>query len=386
MNQIRTEAEQLREQLVADRRYLHQCPERGIDLPKTTAYVKKRLAEMGIEAVDCGRSGITALLGDPSKGKVLLLRGDMDSLPIVENNDLPFKAQGENSHMCGHDMHTAMLLGAAQLLKRHESELKGAVKLMFQPGEETAEGALEMIEAGVLKNPDVDGAIAIHVFPFLNAGEMGYIKGTSTASFDVFNIEFQGKGGHSSQPHNSVDPLMMANAVYMELNSLVGKEVAPTETATLTVGRMSGGTAVNIIPDTAKLDCGIRCYNNAVRDHLRARIVEITEGMSRLLRGSCTIQENGMPSVENNPELMDAILPGIQGALGEENVKLRPTPGSGSEDFAYVSLEVPAVFLQLGAKVEGNNYPLHNPNVLLDEDALPCGTAVYVSCAFEYLK
>ena len=244
--EIRKRAEGIRGQITEDRRNLHRIPELGMDLPQTSSYIRKRLDEMGIPWQDCGGHlpekmtkdfmeagfprmeraiGVTAVIGKGSP--CILLRADMDALPIREESDLEFKSCNGYGHMCGHDSHAAMLLGAAQILKDMEDSLKGSVKLVFQPGEETGAGARMLVENGLLENPKVDAAFGIHVQPVTGTGEVGYSVGVNSSSLDTFILKIKGRGGHSSQPQLCIDPLMIMNQVYQAVNLLVTREADP---------------------------------------------------------------------------------------------------------------------------------------------------------------
>ncbi len=383
MGSILELAKSLECEMIENRRHFHANPEIGFELSKTTAYIIKKLTQMGLEPKEIGNSGVVLTIG--KGGKTILLRGDMDALAIKENNDLPFKSRNDYGHLCGHDMHMAMLLGASKLLKQKESELKGTVKILFQPNEEYGLGAKDMVEAGVLENPRVDAAMALHVSPDMNPGKVCYKKGIATASIDGFFLDVQGKGGHGSTPHLSVDPLMIVNTIYMLLNSLVGKEVDPFETAVLTIGKCGGGTALNIIPDTAKMEFGLRCFNKDVREHLKKRIHEIIDSAATTMRGTYTLTQGGTASVNNDEALCDFLNPYIAEIIGADNIMIAEKPVSASEDFSYYSEEVPSMLIWLGAG-HNDNYPLHNPKVIFDEKALPMGAAVLVNCTMNWLK
>lgn len=276
-----------------------------MDLPRTCAYVEKQLDEMGIPWKECGGElpgkmtqdfveagfpkmeravGVTAVIGKGSP--CILLRADMDALPIQEENDLEFKSCNGLGHMCGHDSHTAMLLGAARILKEMEEELPGTVKLMFQPGEETGAGARMMVEYGALENPKVDAAFGMHVQSVDETGKVGYSTGVNSASLDTFILKIKGKGGHSSQPQLCVDPLMIMNQVYQAVNLLVTRETDPAAMVALTCGVAKGGTAVNIIPEEAQLHIGVRTLNMEAAEHLKKRIPEVIDHYVKAWRGS----------------------------------------------------------------------------------------------------
>lgn len=403
MKGILESAKAIHDQIVKDRRYIHQHPELGFDLSNTSAYVKERLAEMGIEAQECGgpldpelrkaflfagfpdmekSTGLVATIG--KGGKTFLLRADMDALPIHETTGEDYAFEGNVGHMCGHDSHTAMLLGAAKILKEHEDELQGTVKLMFQTGEECGCGSRLMVENGLLENPKVDAACALHVMPIKEFGTIGYTRGIISAGMDTFMIKIQGKGGHSSTPQNAIDPLMIMNQLYSTLNLFVGREIDPKETVALTIGKAGGGAAANVIPDTAELQVGARTFNLDVSKHITTRVPELVDHIVKAWRGEYEMMTFNTPSTYNDADLCDELVPFVEEIVGAENVAEDPTPLSGTEDFGYVSKEVPGMFMWLGAGKPGN-YPLHNPNMVLDEDVFPLGSAILANCAIEWL-
>lgn len=379
-------ANDIKDELVEYRRHLHQNPEIGFDLPNTVAYVERILKNMGLEPKKVGKAGLVVTLGN-GKGKTLLLRGDMDALPMEENTDLPFKSTNGYAHTCGHDIHTTFMLGAAKLLKENESEINGTVKIMFQPAEEIGAGAKDMVAHGLLENPKVDAALALHVSPDLEVGKFGYKPGIAASSLDGFFLEVQGKGGHSSEPHKAIDPLMIVNAVYNQMNTLVGKEINPGERAVLVIGRMGGGTVANIIPDTAHLDATLRTFSPEVRDHLFNRVQEIIDSTVKMMRGTYKLQTISTPSLYNHEDLCEQMALYVKEIIGEKNLQLDKEPLFGTEDFSYISQRVPTMFMFAGANGLGdNNYPLHNPNIVLDEGVIPLGVAVVVHSAICWLN
>ncbi|MCQ6281239.1 M20 family metallopeptidase [Bacillus sp. EB600] len=385
-NNILSLSEDMKEELVKHRRYLHQNPEIGFELPNTVAYVEETLKSMGLQPKKVGKAGLVVTIGN-GNGKTILLRGDMDALPMVETTDLPFKSANEFMHACGHDIHTTFMLGAAKLLKEKENEMNGTVKIMFQPAEEIGAGAKDMVANGLLENPKVDAALALHVDPELEVGKFGYKPGIAASSLDGFFLKVQGKGGHSSEPHKAIDPLMIVNTIYSQLNTLVGKEVAPQETAVLVIGRMGGGTVANIIPDKAHLDATLRTFNPEVREHLFKRIPEIIDLTVKMMRGTYNLETLSTPSLFNNAELCEQMAPYVKEVIGENNLEVNEKPLAGTEDFSYISNIVPTMFMWAGANGLGdNNYPLHNPNVVLDEGVIPLGVAVVVNTALNWIN
>ena len=395
----------IREQITEDRHNLHKNPEIGFDLPQTAAYVQKRLSEMGIESQICGGSiddnirknfvfagfpdmaastGVVAVIG---KGEpCILLRADMDALPMAETpglvdfaSEIPGRA-----HMCGHDAHTAMLLGAAKILKDREDELCGTVKLMFQTGEECGCGSRFMIEHGVLENPAVDAAFAIHVMANQDVGTVGYTPGITSAAMDTFMIKIKGRGGHTSTPQLCIDPLMIANQLYTTLNLLSCREIDPRETVALSAGKCGGGTAANVIPDTAEIQVAARTFNREVTDHLTARIPEVIDHTVKMWRGDYECISFHTPSTYNDEALCDELLPFIADVAGAEKVCRIPCM-AGTEDFGYVGEKVPSMFVTLGVG-SPDAAPMHNPNMVVDEEMLPYGAAIHANVAINWLK
>ena len=402
-NTIRQMAQDLREQLVKDRRYLHQIPEIGTDLPETSAYIKKRLDEMGIPWKNCGgplpekmtedymaagfprmekETGVIASIG--SGEPCILLRADMDALPIKEDTPLEFKSANGYGHMCGHDAHAAMLLGAAQILKQMEDSLPGTVKLMFQPGEETGAGARLMVEDGLLENPAPGAAFGIHVQPSDTTGQAGYAMGVNSASLDTFILKIRGNGGHSSQPQLCTDPLMVMNQVYQAVNLLVGRETDPAAMVALTCGVAKGGAAVNIIPDEAELHIGVRTLNVEAAEHLKKRIPELIDHYVKAWNADYTLTTFHTPCTLTNELLCQELVPCLKEVLGGSNVHQIPAM-SATEDFGYVTEKVPGMFVFLGAGAP-DSAPLHSPQMVLDEDVLPLGAALHANVAISWLK
>lgn len=397
MNTILMEAKAIQNDIVKDRRFLHQNAEFGHDLPKTTDYILSKLEDMGYEPQLMDNSGIVALATGKKSGKTILLRADMDALPIIEETEVEYKSVTKNMHACGHDTHAAMLLGAAKLIMNHLDELEGTVKLMFQPAEEVLTGAKAMIDAGVLENPKVDAAAMIHIFSGFNikSGTLIIPKGGYiSASADMFHIDIHGKGGHGAMPQLSVDPLNVAAHIHLSLQEIIARELPPDSTTVITVGQMHGGTAGNIIPDKAFIEGTIRAFSSDERKFMKNRVVEVTNGIATTFRAD-TITEYKMecPSVYNNPELYEQIFKINQELLGKENIvsfeAIYPSGKmTGSEDFGYISEKVPSLMMVLGggSPEEGYPYPQHHPKVNFMEDVFYLGAAIYANTAIEWLK
>ena len=397
------EAEALRAQILAERRWLHENAETGFDLNKTHAFVKQELADMGYQPVDCGRAGIVALAGGKKPGKVFLVRADMDALPIQEESGVEFACKSGNMHACGHDLHTAMLLGAARLLKAHEAEIPGTVKLMFQPAEEIFEGSHDMIEAGLLENPKVDAALMIHVMagmPFPAGTVIVSAPGVSAPAADYFEIKVRGKGCHGSMPNTGIDPLTAAAHILIGLQELQARELAMDDRAVLTIGTMNAGTAANVIPDSVTMGGSIRTFDEETRAMLKKRMAEIAGGIAQAFRAEADVAfGSGCPTLVNDRDLSACCETYVKELLGKGKAfsvaELNAMSGggsssksAGSEDFAYVSQEVPSIMLALasGQPEKGYGYPQHHPMVKFDESVLAGGSAVYAYTALRWLE
>ena len=380
---------ELKDETIAHRRYFHTNAELGLNMPKGQAYVLAELKKLGIDAKPCGH-GVSATLGKP--GKCLLLRADMDALPMPEESGLPFACPtGTEAHCCGHDFHVAMLLTAAKMLKENEAELEGTVKFMFQPGEESFEGAKDMLDAGILENPKPDAALAYHV----STGKMPVglymynATGTMMFSVDGFKITVHGKGAHGAYPHASIDPINVAAHIYIALEALIAREVDPAKANLLTVGKFNAGTAPNIIPDTATLEGTIRSNDKASRELLVRRMQEIAAKTAESFGATATVEmPSGVPPLVCDPKLTNEFVGYMQamnipGAMPYPNVS-----ASASEDFASIAEKVPATFMYLSAGFTDGRptAPAHNPKVIFNEDVCPIGASCYAHCATEWLK
>jgi hippurate hydrolase len=405
--QIFEEAKGLEQELIKNRRFLHENAETGFDLDKTVEYVENELKNMGYSPVRCGRAGLVATVGKTpaggSTGKVFMIRGDMDALPITEDTGLEFASDSGRMHACGHDMHTSMMLGAAKLLKQHEGELNGCVKLMFQPAEEIFEGSNDMIQNGLLENPSVDAAMMIHVMantPFAPGTVIVSSPGVSAPAADYFEIKVQGCGCHGSMPNTGVDPINAASHIVLALQEINARELSVSERAVVTIGTINGGNAANVIPDSVVMGGTIRTYDEETRAFIKNRITEIAEGTAKTFRASAQVAfGSGCPTLKNDAELSEAAFRYAEEILGKEKAytveQLTAMAGAGSssksagsEDFAYVSQKVPSIMLALaaGQPDKGYCYPQHHPKVMFDEEALCYGSMIYTYVAMRWLE
>ncbi|MBT3311091.1 MAG: amidohydrolase [Desulfobacterales bacterium] len=397
MKSLMKEAEKLQDTLVKHRRYLHENAEVHMDLPITVEYVTAQLKAMGYEPEEICQSGVLAMAGKKNEGKTFLLRADMDALPMKEESDVPFRSKTGNMHACGHDLHTAMLLGAAELLKKHEDEIKGQVKLMFQPAEETLSGAKQMVEAGILENPKVDSAMMIHVlsgFPIKTGMVLVGGEGVISAAADWFKITVQGKGCHGGMPQMGVDPLNSLTHIYLGLQNINAREVAPGEVAVVTIGEIHGGNTGNIIPDTAYMQGTIRTYSDEHRVFVKDRVESIAKNIAESFRTIANVDFfRGCPCNINDKNLLDQMKDITKEFVGEDHfidagVLFGNAKFPGSEDFAYVAEKVPGVTISIssGSSEDGFEHPLHHPKALFDDSILYVGAGIYANTAIEWLK
>ncbi len=384
-NQLLKEANELQQQLSEWRRVLHQMPEIGLKLPKTVEFVSKELEKMGIEyTVYEGCSCIVALIGHGEK--CFMLRSDMDALPVQEESGEPFASKNGCMHACGHDMHTTTLLGAAKLLKAHESELNGTVKLLFQSAEETFKGAKEAVDVGVLENPKVDAAFAMHVAPNSENKKIIYGEYPMTSVYG-FRIILTGKGTHGSTPEQGVDPINTGVHLYLALQELIAREVSAMEEAVLTIGHFESGSAFNVIPQRAVLEGSLRTFKAEIREYIIRRIHEVTKGVAETYRSDFEIEVlNDVPAVKCDVALNDEVVQSIKEL--DEELKVYPSfHVMGSEDFSYFSEKVPASYLFIGAGVgdEKEWVGHHNPHAKFNETCLPTSSAIYAKVAMDWL-
>lgn len=393
---ILQEAQALAPEMIAHRRYLHGHAETGFDTAQTLAYVRDALMEMGYQPECCGKAGLTAMVGK-GPGKVFLLRADMDALPIREETELPFACPDGRMHACGHDMHTAMLLMAAKILKKYEDRLPGQVKLMFQSAEEPLEGAEDMIAAGVLENPSVDAGAMIHVATGVQipAGTVLISPpGVTAPAADPFTITVRGKGCHGSMPQEGIDSLTAAAHILIALQEIQARELGIGDRGVMTIGTFHGGSTANVIADSAVMSGTIRSFDEKTQQHIKDRIVTISRCVAEAFRAQAEVTfGSGTPPLRNDPGLCRLAEDAMEDLLGNYAIAVSKLPGDrpasgGSEDFAFISRRIPTVMLSLaaGEPDRGYTYPLHHPKTKFDESAMANGTAALVWLAFQFLE
>ncbi len=391
MTNYKNRAEALRDELIQNRRTLHAFAETGFDLPQTTAFVEQQLRSYGLKPIRVGKAGISCTIGS-GEGKTLLLRADMDALPMPEESGLPFAAQNGHCHSCGHDTHTAMLLAAARMLKESEDELQGRVKLMFQPAEELLAGAQDMIDHGILENPTVDAALGLHISigggPETEIGAISFKRGAASYSGDAVRITITGKDAHGSTPQNGVDAISIAAHIVLALQEILAREVGTDDKAVVLVGKITGGSSCNTMSGSCVLEASVRAVDREMRAFLKQRVKEICEGTAATFRGEAQVEfVYGMPGLYNTPEVCDDMRGYCAELFGEGRIVELHTL-SGSEDFTAVADRVPAAFFNIGVGsiAQGHTCGGHNPKMIVDESALPDGAALYAYCAARYLQ
>ena len=377
-------AKELLPDLTEYRRFLHEHAETGFDLTKTQVYIISKLTEMGYTPKPCGKAGVVAVAGR-GKGKAFLLRADTDGLPIREKTGLPYACKTGNMHACGHDMHAAMLLGAAKILKEREKELRRPVKLLFQPAEELLKGAKDCIDGGVLQDPTVGGAMMLHVMTasdFTSGTLIVSSAGVSAATADYFRIKLRGKACHGATPHLGIDALTAAAHTAIALQEIPARELSIDNPAVLTIGQCKAGDAPNVIAEHAELSGTLRAYDESVRERVKKRLKEIVKNTCVAFRVKGETEFfSGAPTLINDGELSKFVEERAKSVFGEKcvfNTRELGGRAGGSEDFAYISHEVPSVMVALcaGAKADGYEYPLHHEKTRFDESVLPIGAAL----------
>ena len=331
MNKIMSQAKLIYDDLITIRRTIHSNPEVGAKLPKTKAYVIDKLKEFGYEPQEICESGVVATISGKNPGKTFLLRADMDALPVVEATECDFKSTNGSMHACGHDMHTAMLLGAAKLLRENQDDIEGTVKLVFQPDEEGFTGAKKMLAAGVLENPHVDAAMAMHVHSGTPSNMVLCGLGTSIAGCNRFRIVVKGTGCHGAMPELGVDPINIAAHIYISLQELIAREIPATKAAVVTIGKFVGGEAPNIIPREVIMEGTIRSLDKEIGEFIFNRINDITVNTAKMFRGEAELIElSSVPPLTNNTDLAKEITSYVKDLIGENLVNLFEGGGMGS--------------------------------------------------------
>ena len=393
------------EQKVIDwRRHFHQNPELSNREFKTAEVIAKHLKSLGLE-VETGvaKTGVVGILKGNHPGKVLALRADIDALPVEERNDLPFKSTVKSTfldtpvgvmHACGHDTHTAILMGAAELLSKHRDQIYGTIKFIFQPAEEgpppgEVGGALEMVKEGVLKNPDVDIIVGLHINSQTPVGIIRYKPGGTMAAAQRFVLKINGKQTHGSQPWAGVDPIVIAAKIIDAYQTIISRESDLTnEAAVISVGKITAGVRFNIIPESCELIGTVRTLDFGMQKHINQRMKELAEGIAAAYGGTAELDIQNSTSITNNePNLVNELLPTLERVAGKDQVVLSKAT-TGAEDFSYFQEQVPGFYFFLGGMTPGStgSYPHHTPDFKIDESGLLLGVKAMTEISLDYLS
>ncbi|MDA8234298.1 MAG: amidohydrolase [Clostridia bacterium] len=387
--EIRDKVEGIKARVIEWRREIHRNPELGFEEEKTAALVAGVLEGLGLEVTRVAGTGVVGLLRGAKPGKTIALRADMDALPIEEESGVDFASGCPGvMHACGHDAHTAILLGTATVLTGLREQLSGQVKFIFQPSEERPPGGAEpMIAEGVMESPTVDTVVGLHVVPHLPAGFVGVKPGSVMAAADNFDLAILGKGGHGATPHLTVDPIVIAAEVVLALQAIPSRRVDPLEPIVITVGEIKGGQAPNIIPEKVYLRGTIRTLNQILRSKAPKLIEQTVKGITEAHGAAYELEyQPGYPVVINHEETVQLVREAASQVLGEDRVVVIPRPTMGGEDFAFFAQKAPGCFFFLGVARQGEViYPWHHPKFNLDEEALPAGVAVFCQTVVDFL-
>lgn len=390
-NKIKQYAQEFASDTVAIRRHLHAHPELSFQETQTAALVTQKLLEYGLSPVSMADTGVTALVEGRNPGsRVIALRADLDALPIHEKNDVPYKSQNEGvMHACGHDAHTASLLGTARILQQLKDHFEGTVKLIFQPGEEKFPGgASVMIKEGVLENPAPGCILGQHVFPQLEAGKIGIRPGMYMASADEIYVTVRGKGGHGAMPEMNIDPVLISAHLIVALQQIVSRHASPKMPTVLSFGKVIANGATNVIPDEVKLEGTFRTMNEAWRAEAHQKMQKMATHLAEAMGGSCEFNiMKGYPYLENEPELTEKVRQAAGDFLGKENV-VDLDLWMAAEDFAYYSQTTDACFYRLGTRNEsrGITSSVHTPTFDIEEKALQTGMGLMAWLAVSELQ
>lgn len=384
-------ASSVHQDVIRWRRDLHKIPEIGFELEQTSQYIKSVLDQLGIAYRTAARTGLIALIEGSSPGPVLALRADMDALPIAEETGLPFASGNGNMHACGHDAHMAMLLGAAKIICGIHKQLKGSIKLLFQPGEEGHGGAEKMIADGCLENPKVDHVAGLHVgqiFPAVGSGQVGICEGPILAASTAFKVTVKGKSTHGALPHLGVDAITIAAEIILALQKIVSREIDPLNSAVLTVGKIEGGEAMNIVTPKVSFSGDFRTLTVEDRQFIAARLKEICASIAKANRAEAKVEIlGGYPPTVNDSLFTKKVITAASSVIGADNVVEIKKPNMGTEDMSLYLEKVPGAFFVLGTgnPEKGITYPHHNSKFDLDEEALWIGPAIFTKLVVDYM-
>lgn len=387
---IQALATQIYDDVIGYRHHIHANPELSFKEFETSAFIKEKLSNWGIEFTEMANTGVVGLIkGAIPSDKIIALRADMDALPILEANDKPYKSKNEGvMHACGHDVHSSSLLGTAYILNQLKDEFAGTIKLVFQPAEELLPGGASiMIKEGVLENPKPNAIIGQHVMPLIETGKVGFRSGIYMASTDELYVTVHGKGGHGAQPHQNIDPVLITAHIIVALQQIVSRNADPRLPSVLSFGKVNANGATNIIPNEVKLEGTFRTLNEEWRKEAHRLMKKMAEGIAESMGGSCDFNiAHGYPFLINEEKLTANARLFAEEYLGAANV-IDLDIWMAAEDFAYYSQVTDACFYRLGTgnAEKGTTYSVHTPNFDIDEDALRTSTGLMAYIALKQL-
>lgn len=389
-NKIQELASNIFNDVVGYRQHIHANPELSFKEFDTSLFIKDKLKKWGIEYTDCANTGVVGLIkGNQPSDKVIALRADMDALPIHEANDKPYRSKNHGvMHACGHDVHTSSLLGTAHILNQMKDEFGGTIKLIFQPAEELLPGGASiMIKEGVLENPKPDYIVGQHVMPLIDAGKVGFRSGIYMASTDELYVTVTGKGGHGAQPHQNIDPVLIASHIIIALQQIVSRNADPRTPSVLSFGKVNANGATNIIPNEVKIEGTFRTLDENWRDEAHKRMKKMAEGIAESMGGSCDFDiHRGYPFLINEEKLTANARAFAEDFLGKDNV-VDLDIWMAAEDFSFYSQVTDACFYRLGTgnAAKDTQYSVHTPRFDIDEDALKISTGLMAYIALKQL-
>ncbi len=391
VKKVKALSEEYFEEILSIRRHIHSHPELSFKEYNTAEFIEKKLSDFGIKNTQrIGTTGVTFCLEGKEKGRTIALRADIDALPILEENDVPYRSKNEGvMHACGHDVHTSSLLGVAKILNEFKDEFNGCVKFIFQPAEEKSPGGASiLIKEGILKNPSPSTILGQHVMSFIPEGKVGFRKGKYMASADEVYLTVKGKGGHAAMPENFVDPIAIAGQILVALQQIVSRMANPKTPSVLSFGKIEGGKVNNVIPNEVRIDGTFRTFDENWRREALKRIKDISSSIASSMGGSCEVKiAPGYPFLVNDENYTERNIEAAKAFMGEENV-LELDLWMAAEDFAFYTHEIPGCFYRLGTRneSEGITSGVHTPTFNIDEKALKTGMGLMAYLALSELN
>lgn len=388
LDSIKENTEKLLEYMIDIRRYLHKHPELSKKEYNTQRYIIQKLEEENIPCYKTADTGVVGIIEGRQNGRVIGIRADIDALPILEESNEEYCSENKGvMHACGHDAHTAILLGTAKFFNSIKDQLNGSVKLFFQPAEETTGGAKRMVEEGCMENPAVDYVIGLHVMPYIQFDAIELKYGQANAATNAIKITVKGKAAHGAYPEKGIDAILISSHMVCALQSLVSRNVSPLNPCVLTIGMINGGVKENVIAEEVVLKGTLRTLNPETRSFMKKRIKDLCVGIAASFQGECSVEViDDYPALINDNEVIEVIRKSAEEVLGREKIHIKEYPSLGSEDFQYFAEHIPGAFYSVGCKLEEKGeYALHTKDFDIDERCLKTGLLVHVNTVLNLL-